>query len=261
MAVTLSSGSDALIFRIGSDRSTAHTLHLVLQGPTQSAPTSVETPTFAPSASPEPSSEPKPTATPVPTPEPTPVPTPAPVVVTVDDTVFVDTSKTKLNGAIGAYIWSDVSFYEQLGSISWVAKAPVKSSCRVVWQLTSDSSPDVTFSAKLAAERTASGTKTFQPDYGEYQLAVTSTCPSWSSTLAAKAPPPYWNPWRYNFTPGSVIYNPPSDFCSYFDCIASFWNNTRGYVMQCRDLMFSHSGGRSGSCSWHGGNKRALYRH
>jgi hypothetical protein len=71
----------------------------------------------------------------------------------------------------------------------------------------------------------------------------------------------YGNPWGYDFRPGNVISNPPDAFCSYFPCIASFWDNTNGYVMQCGDMMFSHSGGRSGSCSRHGGNYRALHRH
>ncbi len=66
------------------------------------------------------------------------------------------------------------------------------------------------------------------------------------------------NPWSYSFCTGSFIYSPPSNFCSYFDCIANFWNGV-GYVIQCSDLRFSKSGGRSGSCSQHGGNYRALY--
>src|SRR2546421_3877320 len=67
------------------------------------------------------------------------------------------------------------------------------------------------------------------------------------------------NPWGYNFCSGNVISNPPGNFCAYFSCIPSFWNNTNGYVEQCVDGMFSHSGGRSGSCSYHGGNRRPLY--
>src|SRR5947207_3741973 len=67
------------------------------------------------------------------------------------------------------------------------------------------------------------------------------------------------NPWGYNFCGGNVISNPPSDFCGYFSCIASFWTTTNGYVEQCVDGLFSHSGGRSGSCSKHGGNRRPLY--
>lgn len=65
------------------------------------------------------------------------------------------------------------------------------------------------------------------------------------------------NPWNYGFCSGSFITGPPSNFCSYFNCIASFWNG-RGYVMECGDLTFGKSGGISGSCSGHSGNYRAL---
>lgn len=67
------------------------------------------------------------------------------------------------------------------------------------------------------------------------------------------------NPWGYTFCSGSTISNPPTAFCSYFSCISNFWNG-RGYVEQCKDGMFSKSGGISGSCSYHGGNQRALLR-
>ena len=72
---------------------------------------------------------------------------------------------------------------------------------------------------------------------------------------------PYCNPWGYNFTPGNLIYSPPGDFCGYFPCIPSFWNSTNGYVVECNDGDFSHSGGRSGACSYHGGEMRPLYSH
>jgi len=58
-----------------------------------------------------------------------------------------------------------------------------------------------------------------------------------------------------------LIYNPPAAFCDYFPCIPSFWTSTNGYVEECVDGDFSHSGGRSGSCSYHGGNYRPLYSH
>lgn len=67
------------------------------------------------------------------------------------------------------------------------------------------------------------------------------------------------NPWGYTFCGGNPISSPPTSFCSVFPCIPSFWNQTNGYVMQCRDGLFSHSGGVRGSCSSHGGNARALY--
>jgi micrococcal nuclease len=70
------------------------------------------------------------------------------------------------------------------------------------------------------------------------------------------APP---NRWNYTYCGGQTIRTPPADLCSVFACIPSFWNQTRGYVMQCRDGLLSHSGGIRGSCSYHGGNSRPLY--
>jgi hypothetical protein len=67
------------------------------------------------------------------------------------------------------------------------------------------------------------------------------------------------NPWGYNFCGGNLIYSPPSNFCSYFNCIPSFWKSTNGYVDQCKDGTYSHSGGRSGACSSHTGELRPLY--
>jgi hypothetical protein len=71
------------------------------------------------------------------------------------------------------------------------------------------------------------------------------------------------NPWHYNFCAGSVIQPPPPNFCSYFNCITSFWTEDRpndGYVIQCVDGRFSLSGGEAGSpCSSHGGPSRTLY--
>jgi hypothetical protein len=68
------------------------------------------------------------------------------------------------------------------------------------------------------------------------------------------------NPWGYNFSPGSLIYNPPSNFCGYFNCIASFWNG-RGFVNECYDGSYSKSGGIRGDCSSHDGEWRPLYAH
>lgn len=67
------------------------------------------------------------------------------------------------------------------------------------------------------------------------------------------------NPWNYNFCGGSSISDPPANFCDIgaFSCINNFWNGG-GYVIECKDGMYSKSGGRSGSCSYHGGNWRAL---
>jgi len=68
------------------------------------------------------------------------------------------------------------------------------------------------------------------------------------------------NPWCYNFVPGTLIYNPPSNFCDYFACLGNFWNGN-GYVVECRDSRYSLSGGMQGACSHHGGVLRPLYAH
>lgn len=45
-----------------------------------------------------------------------------------------------------------------------------------------------------------------------------------------------------------------TDFCSTHDCIGD-WSDPGGYVVQCSDGTWSHSGGESGACSWHGGER------
>jgi hypothetical protein len=94
--------------------------------------------------------------------------------------------------------------------------------------------------------------------------AVPTAPPTAVPTARPTAPPPNIcgapsNPWNYNFCGGGTISSPSSNFCNYFHCIPSFWQSTNGYVEECQDSTYSHSGGRSGSCSSHGGNLRALY--
>ncbi|BCL79666.1 hypothetical protein ccbrp13_21310 [Ktedonobacteria bacterium brp13] len=69
------------------------------------------------------------------------------------------------------------------------------------------------------------------------------------------------NPWGYNFNAGNVIYNPAAGFCSYFSCVSTFWKDTNGYVEECVNGEYSHSGGVSGACSRDGGELRPLYQH
>jgi hypothetical protein len=72
------------------------------------------------------------------------------------------------------------------------------------------------------------------------------------------------NPWCYNFSPGSLIYVPPSGFCNYFNCIPTFYGSDDpgdGYIAECNDGAYSQSGGESGACSYHGGVMRPLYSH
>lgn len=67
------------------------------------------------------------------------------------------------------------------------------------------------------------------------------------------------NPYGYTFCGGSLLYRPNPDVCTYFDCIPNFWKSTNGYVVQCKDGTFSHSGGRPGACSSHTGEGRPVY--
>jgi hypothetical protein len=45
-----------------------------------------------------------------------------------------------------------------------------------------------------------------------------------------------------------------SGFCASHECIGNF-DNGQGSIVQCADGMWSHSGGRSGACSGHGGEQ------
>lgn len=63
------------------------------------------------------------------------------------------------------------------------------------------------------------------------------------------------NAWCDNFSLGNLSYNPPSNFCDYFTCLAGFWGSDDpgdGYVVECADGTFSQSGGERGACSSHG---------
>ncbi len=69
------------------------------------------------------------------------------------------------------------------------------------------------------------------------------------------------NPWGYDFNPGNLIYDPDSGFCNYFSCVSTFWQDTSGYVVECANGKYSHSGGVSGACSQDSGVSQILYSH
>ena len=52
--------------------------------------------------------------------------------------------------------------------------------------------------------------------------------------------------------PGSYDHATDAQFCGDHQCIPNFPNGS-GYIVQCADGGWSHSGGRSGACSDHGG--------
>lgn len=90
-------------------------------------------------------------------------------------------------------------------------------------------------------------------------FAQDEDAPQPEATVEQSCPAPALNanPYCFNLRSGARITSPPAEFCTYFDCIPNFWNG-RGYVVQCRDGLFSKSGGIQGSCSRHGGNGAAL---
>lgn len=67
------------------------------------------------------------------------------------------------------------------------------------------------------------------------------------------------NPWCYNFVHGLLIYHPHTTFCHYFACVSDFWKATRGYVVECWNGKYSHSGGRRGVCAHDKNVRRTLY--
>jgi hypothetical protein len=110
------------------------------------------------------------------------------------------------------------------------------------------------------------------PNYS-YRLVVLASSTAWagrSGTVTTTTPPAPpkppagtcgapANPYGYNFCGrGSLIFNPAAGICNYFSCIGNFANGV-GYLEQCRDGMFSMSGGRRGACSYHGGELRPVY--
>jgi hypothetical protein len=205
------------------------------------------------------SPDPSPDPTTTPKPDKTPKPKPTPVTFESDDYIAIGKSGRELNGTSGSYTWTDVNFNQTLATAAWKVKA--KKRCEFRWVFDPEYGDKVSRTIKLLADTTARGSRQFVSDETWGRLQVATTCPSWSLDLTSYRPPNGWNPWGFNFTPGSRIYNAPGEFCSYFNCIPSFWDSTNGYVAQCYDGMFSHSGGRPGGCSWHGGVRRALYRH
>ena len=79
-----------------------------------------------------------------------------------------------------------------------------------------------------------------EPVFDSVVQSVTGDCAS--STSTTSVPP--------------VSTQPPpvsgTSFCDTRSCIDNFYNGD-GYIVQCNDGMWSHSGGIQGACSYHGG--------
>jgi hypothetical protein len=84
--------------------------------------------------------------------------------------------------------------------------------------------------------------------------AVTTTVKAKPSLCGAPS-----NPFGYNFCHrGGYVHSPAATVCSYFNCIAYFQNG-KGYMVECKDYTYSMSGGISGACSHHKGVLRPVY--
>ena len=105
---------------------------------------------------------------------------------------------------------------------------------------TSDGSASTDLSGLTNTTATTPDTSTDASGSGA--TAASSTDTSSSSTASASS----------GEGAGSYSHADDSGFCSSHQCIANFPNGN-GYVVQCVDGEWSHSGGLSGACSHHGG--------
>lgn len=92
-------------------------------------------------------------------------------------------------------------------------------------------------------------------------LAPTPT----DTPITVPTPPPAVQPTNPPTSPpapssGALVYNPPADFCTTHACVTTFWKATSGYVVQCANGKYSHSGGVSGACSRDGGVVATLHQ-
>jgi hypothetical protein len=103
---------------------------------------------------------------------------------------------------------------------------------------------------------------TFFLDYAGDGVAILTQAPAgqfwrWASAFAhirqsLSILPPEAAP------PPTAVGGSEADFCSTHACIDNFYNGS-GYIVQCNDGMWSHSGGLQGACSYHGGESGTTY--
>ncbi|GAC1530509.1 MAG: hypothetical protein NVS2B6_18620 [Thermoleophilaceae bacterium] len=86
--------------------------------------------------------------------------------------------------------------------------------------------------------------KSLAPTYERVASSVAITCSNSSSSSSDSS--------------GQPPTTSEADFCSTHQCIPNFPNGT-GFIVQCNDGMWSHSGGRRGACSYHGGESATTY--
>jgi hypothetical protein len=166
-------------------------------------------------------------------------------------------------------VWHSLSGYVAGNTVSWKADyKPGAYWIEVRTRPVGSSVAYVTF-RNLTFSLTGCGAASLTSD--PPTSAPNGTTVNWTASASCSGTPEYKflvrssycgapaNPWTYNLCGGGTIKFPPTTFCSYFHCIASFWQSTNGYVALCMDGKYSHSGGVSGACSSHGGVRQPLY--
>jgi hypothetical protein len=108
---------------------------------------------------------------------------------------------------------------------------------------------------KVPATRTSPRTVVSTPPTSKAVKPKLATAPKPTAAAGLCGAPA--NPFGYTFCGGQVITAPDPAVCNYFNCIPYFPKG-KGYMEQCRDGMYSMSGGRSGACSSHGGENQPV---
>jgi hypothetical protein len=198
------------------------------------------------------------------------------IVVRVTAQLIQQTS-AKTRSPDGRFWWNGQRWVPMLGPANWAVPIGALAGVVLIGGVCTAAAmnPQPTPSSGIAAASSPESfhvdTPSSQPSSSPSPTPPPSPTPSPSPSpvapaSTAPAPPPAQNlcgapqnPWGYNFCGGALIYSPPGNFCLYFNCIPSFWKSTNGYVDECRDGTYSHSGGRQGACSYHGGEMRPLY--
>jgi hypothetical protein len=166
-------------------------------------------------------------------------------------------------------VWHYLSAYRSTNTANWAADyKPGNYLFQVRARPAGSTSLYVTYK-NLTFALSGCGVASLSPDLASPQRAGTTI--TWTASAACSGIPEYkfllrWsycgapaNPWSYTLCGQNYITRPPSNFCGYFSCIPSFWQSTNGWVARCVDGKYSHSGGRSGACSHHGGVAQPLH--
>jgi hypothetical protein len=138
----------------------------------------------------------------------------------------------------------------QEGESSWVSSHEAAGIQSATFSGTATDVGGTTATVRVDSLRTqdqASGCQTWS---GQYQMVEQGG--TWLIAKAEITPSPCAGGSSAPTAPGSTTGTSAADFCTTHTCIPNFPNGN-GYIVQCADGEWSHSGGLSGACSDHGG--------